>query len=56
MLELEKINKRLNEIPGQLEQIIAERNQLLGYKQALEDVKTSEEKPKDKGKSVKNES
>ena len=45
MLELEGIDKRLKEIPMQLEQIIAERNQLLGYKQALED---SSEKPEDK--------
>lgn len=57
MLELEQINKRLSEIPLQLEQIVAERNQLLGYKQALEDVNKPEEKPNGKAKkSEKNES
>ena len=37
MLELKEIDKRLADIPVQIDQIIAERNQLLGYKKALED-------------------
>ena len=41
----EWIEKRLQEIPIQLEQLVAERNQLLGYKQALDD---SSKKPEDK--------
>jgi len=52
MLELEQINKRLGEIPTQIEQIMAERNQLLGYKKALEDVKESEKKPNEKVKKL----
>ena len=62
MLELEAIKNRLEEIPKQLDQIIAERNQLLGYKQALEDCdKCNKEHPseklksEDKPKKVKNE-
>ena len=55
MLELEKIDKRLLEIPRQVDQLIAERNQLLGYKQALEDAK-NKEKPKEKVKKIINES
>ena len=53
MLELEAINNRLEEIPKQLDQIMAERNQLLGYKQALED--SEKLKSEDKPKKVKNE-
>ena len=57
MLELKAIEKRLEEIPRQLDQIMAERNQLLGYKQALEDANKPEEKPNGKvKKSEKNES
>ena len=43
----EDIDKRLKEIPALLKQLIAEQNQLLGYKQALLDIeKTKEEKKK----------
>ena len=51
MLTLEQIDKRLEEIPLQMNQIIAERNQLLGYKQALEDSEPKEE-PKSKTKKL----
>ena len=56
MLTLEQIDNRLNEIPKQLESIVAERNQLLGYKQALEDSEKPKEDSKDKIKKLKNES
>ena len=36
-LTLEQIDKRLEEFPQQIAAITAERNQLMGYKQALED-------------------
>ena len=55
MIELEKINKRLEEIPLQINNIIAEKNQLLVYRQALEDTIKKEE-PKEKVKKIKNES
>ena len=46
-MKLEDIDKRLQEIPVLLEQLRAEQNQLLGYKQALLDIeKTKEEKKK----------
>ena len=46
-MKLEDIDKRLQEIPALLEQLRAEQNQLLGYKQALLDIeKTKEEKKK----------
>ena len=46
-MNLEDIDKRLKEIPVLLEQLRAEHNQLLGYKQALLDIeKTKEEKKK----------
>ena len=46
-MKLEDIDKRLKEIPVLLEQLRAEQNQLLGYKQALLDIeKTKEEKKK----------
>jgi len=46
-MKLEDIDKRLKEIPAILEQLKAEQNQLLGYKQALLDIeKTKEEKKK----------
>tara|TARA_R100000963_G_C4583933_1_gene63786 strand:+ start:182 stop:322 length:141 start_codon:yes stop_codon:yes gene_type:complete len=46
-MNLEDIDKRLKEIPAILEQLKAEQNQLLGYKQALLDIeKTKEEKKK----------
>ena len=46
-MNLEDIDKRLKEIPVLLEQLRAEQNQLLGYKQALLDIeKTKEEKKK----------
>ena len=62
MLTLEQIDNRLNEIPKQLESIVAERNQLLGYKKALEDADVfnkpgfneSKEKPKQKAKKMEN--
>ena len=38
VLTLEQVDKRLAEIPQQIGAIRAEQNQLLGYKQALEDV------------------
>ena len=38
VLTLEQVNERLAEIPKQVAAIQAEQNQLLGYKQALEDV------------------
>ena len=48
-MKLEDINKRLEEIPGLLEQLKAEHNQLLGYKQALLDIeKSKKEEKKDK--------
>ena len=37
MLEIEKIQERLKEIPTVIEQLIAEKNQLLGYQQAIND-------------------
>ena len=62
MLTLEQIDNRLNEIPKQLESIVAERNQLLGYKKALEDADVfnkpgfneSKEKPSLKVKKMEN--
>ena len=58
MLELEHIDKRLVEIPSQVEKLLAERNQLLGYKMALADSsEKSEDKPNGKIKKLgKNES
>ena len=48
-MKLEDIDKRLQEIPELLEQLKAEHNQLLGYKQALLDIKNGKEgKKKDK--------
>tara|TARA_Y100000310_G_scaffold264648_1_gene275342 strand:+ start:361 stop:507 length:147 start_codon:yes stop_codon:yes gene_type:complete len=44
-VDLEKIEKRLQEIPALIEQLRAEHNQLLGYRQALADI---EDKTKDK--------
>ncbi len=38
ILTLEQVNKRLADIPQQIAVIVAEQNQLMGYKQALEDV------------------
>ena len=46
-MKLEDIEKRLQELPGIMEQLRAEQNQLLGYKQALLDI---EEKSKEKKK------
>ena len=37
-LTLEQVNERLAEIPKQMAAITAEQHQLMGYKQALEDV------------------
>ena len=37
-MDLEKIEKRLQEIPALIEQLRAEHNQLLGYRQALADA------------------
>ena len=47
-MKLEDIEKRIQEIPVMLEQLKAEQNQLLGYKQALLDI---EEKKKENKKS-----
>ena len=47
-MKLEDIEKRIQEIPVILEQLKAEQNQLLGYKQALLDI---EDKKKEKKKS-----
>tara|TARA_R100001530_G_scaffold119484_1_gene86662 strand:+ start:443 stop:643 length:201 start_codon:yes stop_codon:yes gene_type:complete len=38
VLTLEQVNERLEKIPQQIAAITAEQHQLLGYKQALEDV------------------
>ena len=38
VLTLEQVDKRLAEIPQQIAKITAEQHQLMGYKQALEDV------------------
>ena len=46
-MKLEEIEKRLQELPTIVEQLRAEQNQLLGYKQALLDI---EEKSKEKKK------
>ena len=46
-MKLEEIEKRLKELPTIMEQLRAEQNQLLGYKQALLDI---EEKSKEKKK------
>ena len=40
VLTLEQVAKRLAEIPQQVAAIQAEQNQLMGYKQALEDIET----------------
>tara|TARA_Y100000310_G_scaffold45439_1_gene42344 strand:- start:774 stop:932 length:159 start_codon:yes stop_codon:yes gene_type:complete len=37
-MKLEEIEKRLQELPTIMEQLKAEQNQLLGYKQALLDI------------------
>ena len=46
-MKIEDIDKRLQELPAIMEQLRAEQNQLLGYKQALLDI---EEKNKEKKK------
>ena len=43
-MKLEEIDKRLKEIPVLLEQLRAEQNQLLGYKQALLDIEKKKKK------------
>jgi hypothetical protein len=48
-LKLEDIDKRLKEIPLQVQELAIEQNQLLGYKQALLDI----EKPKEDKKNSK---
>ena len=48
MMKLEDIEKRLVEIPIIIENLRAEHNQILGYKQALLDIE--ENKTKKKGK------
>ena len=40
VLTLEQVDKRLSEIPQQIAAITAEQHQLMGYKQALEDIET----------------
>jgi len=42
-MKVEDIEKRLKEIPVILEQLKAEQNQLLGYKQALLDIEEKKE-------------
>tara|TARA_R100000750_G_scaffold51451_1_gene36487 strand:- start:253 stop:408 length:156 start_codon:yes stop_codon:yes gene_type:complete len=50
-MELEKLEKRLKELPDMIEQLKAERNQLLGYRQALLDsAEESKEENKDSNK------
>tara|TARA_R110002020_G_scaffold323164_1_gene538960 strand:+ start:1922 stop:2083 length:162 start_codon:yes stop_codon:yes gene_type:complete len=44
MLEINDIDKRLSEIPAQIQQLESERNQLLGYKQAIIDRLDAKEK------------
>jgi|TARA_Y100000310_G_scaffold311265_1_gene357388 tetrahydromethanopterin S-methyltransferase subunit G len=46
-MKLEDINKRLEEIPVLLEQLKAEQNQLLGYKQALLDIAKEDKEKKE---------
>ena len=46
VMKLEDIDKRLQEIPIMLEQLKAEQNQLLGYKQALLDIKEKNKEEK----------
>ncbi len=47
MMKIEDIDERLKEVPVILEQLKAEQNQLLGYKQALLDIaKEKEDKEK----------
>jgi hypothetical protein len=46
-MKLEDIDKRLQELPDIIEQLRAEQNQLLGYKQALLDIKEKEKESKD---------
>jgi len=38
VLTLEQVNERLEKIPQQIAAITSEQHQLLGYKQALEDI------------------
>ena len=45
-MKLEDIEKRLQELPGIMEQLRSEQNQLLGYKQALLDIEKESEKKK----------
>ena len=47
-MKLEEIEKRLQELPLIIEQAKAEQNQLLGYKQALLDIKKEDNKEKKK--------
>ena len=47
-LTLEQVDKRLEAIPQQIAQLTTEQHQLIGYKQALEDV-ASEAIPKNGG-------
>jgi hypothetical protein len=46
-MKLEDIEKRLKEIPVILEQLKAEQNQLLGYKQALLDIEKEDKEKKE---------
>ena len=46
-MTIEDIDKRLKEIPVLIEQIKAEQNQLLGYKQALLDIEKTKKEIKD---------
>ena len=47
-LTLEQVDKRLEAIPQQIAQLTTEQHQLIGYKQALEDV-AAEAIPKNGG-------
>ena len=43
-MEIKKIDERLKEIPTILENLKAEYNQVLGYKQALKEIEESKSK------------
>lgn len=48
MLTKEQIQDRLSEIPKQMQQLIKEENQLLGYMQCIKDNEPEKEEKKDK--------
>ena len=45
-MKLEDIDKRLKELPAIIDQLRAEQNQLLGYKQALLDIEVKNKEKK----------